>query len=57
MSFALHGNVAEESTVLVDTAVHTVQEKAITCPADTKLAIKIINRLNKLANIHSIKQR
>lgn len=54
MSVALHGEAAEESTVLVDT---TVQEKAITYPTDTKLAIKIINRLNKLAKRHGIKQR
>ena len=54
MSVELHGKAAEEKTVLVDT---TVQEKNITYPADTKLAIKIINRLNKLAKQHSIKQR
>jgi IS5 family transposase len=54
MSIALHGAAAEESVVLVDT---TVQEKAITYPTDTKLAIKIINRLNKLAKKHGIKQR
>lgn len=53
-SVRLHGNAAEEATVLVDT---TVQEKAITYPTDTKLAIKIINRLNKLAKQHGIKQR
>ena len=51
---ALHGQAAEESTVLVDT---TVQEKAITYPTDSKLAIKIINRLNKLAKAQQIKQR
>jgi IS5 family transposase len=54
ISVALHGDAAEEATVLVDT---TVQEKAITYPTDTKLAIKIINRLNKLAKTHGIKQR
>lgn len=54
LSVALHGNAAEEATVLVDT---TVQEKAITYPTDTKLAIKIINRLNKLAKAQGIKQR
>lgn len=54
ISVALHGEAAEEPTVLVDT---TVQEKAITYPTDTKLAIKIINRLNKLAKTHDIKQR
>jgi IS5 family transposase len=35
--------------VLIDT---TVQEKNITYPTDAKLAIKIINRLNKLAKRH-----
>ena len=54
LSVALHGEAAEEPTVLVDT---TVQEKAITYPTDSKIAIKIINRLNKLAKIHGIKQR
>ncbi len=54
LSVAIHGDAAEEPTVLVDT---TVQEKAITYPTDTKLAIKIINRLNKLAKKHGIKQR
>ena len=54
MSVALHGEAAQEPTVLVDT---TVQEKAITYPTDTKLAIKIINRLNKLAKQEGIKQR
>ena len=54
LSVTLHGNAAEEATVLVDT---TVQEKAITYPTDTKLAIKIINRLNKLAKAQGIKQR
>ena len=54
VSVVLHGKAAEESTVLVDT---TVQEKAITYPTDSKLAIKIINRLNKLAKAESIQQR
>ncbi len=50
----LHGKKANENTVLIDT---TVQEKNITYPTDSKLAIKIINRLNKLAKKHGIKQR
>ncbi len=40
--------------MLVDT---TVQEKAITYPTDSKLRIKIINRLNKLAKAEGIQQR
>jgi hypothetical protein len=40
--------------VLINT---TVQEKNITYPTDAKLAIKIINRLNKLAKHHNIQQR
>lgn len=54
LSVQLHGQGAEEPTVLVDT---TVQEKAITYPTDSKLAIKIINRLNKLAKREGIQQR
>lgn len=54
LSVKLHGRLSEEKTVLVDT---TVQEKAITYPTDMKLAIKIINRLNKLAKAHGIQQR
>lgn len=54
LSVQLHGQAAEEATVLVDT---TVQEKAITYPTDSKLAIKIINRLNKLAKRAGIQQR
>lgn len=54
LSVKLHGCLSEETTVLVDT---TVQEKMITYPTDFKLAIKIINRLNKLAKGHGIKQR
>ena len=54
MSVSLHGQAVEEKTVNVDT---TVQEKNITYPTDGKLAIKIINRLNKLAKKQRIRQR
>ena len=54
MSVALHGRAALEHNVNIDT---TVQEKNITYPTDSKLAIKIINRLNKLAKKEGIQQR
>lgn len=54
MSVALHGRAALEDNVNIDT---TVQEKNITYPTDAKLAIKIINRLNKLAKKKGIQQR
>lgn len=54
MSIELHGKKALENTVNIDT---TVQEKNITYPTDAKLAIKIINRLNKLARQFGIQQR
>lgn len=54
MSAKLHGKAIEAKTVNVDI---TVQEKFITYPTDGKLAIKIINRLNKLAKHHRIQQR
>ena len=54
MSVALHGRAALEDNVNIDT---TVQEKNITYPTDSKLAIKIINRLNKLAKEKCIQQR
>ena len=54
MSVNLHGEAVEHKTVNIDT---TVQEKNITDPTDGKRAIKIINRLNKLAVQHGVKQR
>ena len=54
MSVDLHGEAALEDAVHIDTTVH---EKNITYPTDSKLAIKIINRLNKLAKAHGIQQR
>ena len=54
MSVQLHGCYAQEKVVNIDT---TVQEKNITYPTDAKLAINIINRLNKLAKKQGIKQR
>jgi IS5 family transposase len=54
ISVGLHGEAALEDTVNIDT---TVQEKNITYPTDGKLAIKIINRLNKLAKAYGIQQR
>jgi IS5 family transposase len=54
MSIELHGSLAHEPSVLINT---TVQEKNITYPTDAKLAIKISNRLNKLAKHHNIQQR
>ena len=54
MSVGLQGKAALEDSVHIDT---TVQEKNITYPTDGKLAIKIINRLNKLAKAYGIPQR
>jgi len=54
ISIAIHGKKALEETVNIDS---TVQEKNITYPTDAKLAIKIINRVNKLAKSKGIQQR
>jgi transposase, IS5 family len=54
LSVNLHGKAALEATVNIDT---TVQEKNITYPTDGKLAIKIINRLHKVARQHGIQLR
>jgi len=54
MSVALHGAASEERQVIIDT---TVQENNITYPTDGKLAIKIINKLVKIAKYESIQLR
>src|SRR5680860_518115 len=54
MSVGLHGELALEDAVNIDTTVH---EKNITYPTDSKLAIKIINSLNKIAKAYGIQQR
>ncbi|SFN19156.1 transposase, IS5 family, partial [Nitrosomonas communis] len=54
MSVGLHGNSALEEAVQVDMTVH---EKNITYPTNSKLAIKIINRPNKIAKAHDVTRR
>ena len=54
VSVDLHGDVKEERQVIVDT---TVQENNITYPTDGKLAIKIINHLQKIAKEENIQLR
>nr|WP_244531749.1 hypothetical protein [Nitrosomonas aestuarii] len=53
MSIGLHGKAALEDAVHIDTIL---QEKNITYPTDSKLVIRIINRLNKIAKAHGISQ-
>lgn len=53
-SVALHPEDAEEERVIVDTTAH---EKNVTYPTDGKLAIKIINRLHKIAKREGIPLR
>ncbi len=53
-SVALHSEDAEEERVIIDTTAH---EKNITYPTDGKLAIKIINRLHKIAKREGIPLR
>ena len=53
-SINLHGKEAEESVVLSDT---TVQENNTTFPTDAKLAKRIIDKLNTIANKEEIIQR
>ena len=53
-SVQLHGTKAKSKMLLSDT---TVQENNTTFPTDAKLAKKIIDRCNRIAEIESIKQR
>ena len=54
VSVDLHGNAKEEKQVIVDT---TVQENNLTYPTDGKLAIKIINHLQKIAKKEKVQLR
>ena len=53
-SVSIHGKDANESVVLSDT---TVQENNTTFPTDAKLAKKIIDKLNKIAQKENVNQR
>lgn len=53
-SVALHPEACEEERVIIDTTAH---EKNVTYPTDGKLAIKIINRLHKIAKREGIPLR
>ena len=54
MSVSMHGDLAEEEEIIVDSTVH---ESNITFPTDGKLAIKIILHLLKIAKQENIKLR
>ena len=54
MSVGLHGKDAEEKQVIIDT---TVQEKNVTYPTDSKLAIKMIHHLHHIAKEEKIQLR
>lgn len=53
-SVSLHSETAKEERVIIDTTAH---EKNVTYPTDEKLAIKIINRLHKIAKREGIALR
>lgn len=53
-SVALHPKAQQDKQVIIDTTAH---EKAITYPTDGKLAIKIINKLHKIAKQEHISLR
>jgi IS5 family transposase len=53
-SITIHGAAAEEAEVIADT---TVQEKNITFPTDSKLAIKVIEKMRQIAKGEGIALR
>lgn len=53
-SIRIHGAAAEEAEVIADT---TVQEKNITFPTDSKLAIKVIETMRRIAKQESLNLR
>lgn len=51
MCIGLHGDwVLEDASIWIS----TIQQKNITYLADSKLAIKMINRLNKISRVHGV---